>query len=84
LGKIQADRDSVHVDGLLRWLLAENSNPSLAHRCRQGAVHPALRGGRADEAVGRIEAKPDPPNAFVGLRLAANPTYIATPLRGSR
>ncbi|HSO43411.1 MAG TPA: hypothetical protein VLR47_11360, partial [Rhodospirillales bacterium] len=27
LGKIQADRDSVHLDGLLRWLLAENSTP---------------------------------------------------------
>jgi hypothetical protein len=26
-------------------------HPSLAHRCRQGAVHPALRGGEADAAI---------------------------------
>ena len=38
---IQPDRGSLHRDGLRRWSLL--TTPAWHIRCRQGAVHPALR-----------------------------------------
>jgi MutS domain V len=77
LGDIQADRDSVH--GGRSPALVADITASLAYRCREGAVHPTLRGG-----LHRTKQRNGARDCFARLSRLAVATTLCSMIRATK